>query len=257
MADANRKLKYPSTIPFDSQSDLHMWQFSLQQQEQKTLLLKALLSREERAKSERFSTALLQCRFVAARASLRVIIASYLNAEPSEIEFEYGQFCKPAIKTKGASLQFNMAHSNDLGVIAITSEKHVGIDVEHVSTVVDMDNIVAHAFSPYERSVYSAIPADLRANVFLRCWTRKEAYMKATGMGLSLPPDKFDVTLIPGEIPRLLRVEHDPDEVSRWSLSDFDLATDYIGTVAFEGTFSSLRLFTFDAEQYCCSTSAC
>lgn len=236
----------------NSQPKLDIWHFSLHQQDHSLAQLQNLLNAEEREKAGRFSTKLLQCRFVVGRASLRLILGRYLDKAPQELTFEYGEFGKPTLaeKTNPNSLQFNMSHSHDLGVIAVAHGRRVGIDIEQVRNIEDMDSIVLKTFSPLEQSVYSGIPVDEKGTAFLRCWTRKEAYLKATGMGLSLPLDNFDVTLAPGDDARLLRVEHDSNEVSRWSFSDLDFESDYIGTIAVEGKCSSQKLFAFNAEQF-------
>ncbi len=257
MAESSPELDLYAAFRMSSQPELHIWHFPLHKQDQTIVKLQNLLNHDEREKAQRFSTMLLQCRFIVGRASLRLILGRYLNEEPSELKFEYGEFGKPALKNKNdlCSLHFNMANSHDLGTIAVTNGRHVGIDVEQVRTIEDMDIIALKSFSPFERSVYSTIDPKDRTTAFLRCWTRKEAYLKATGRGLSLPLDQFDVSLAPGEEARLLRVEHDPDEVTRWTLSDVNYGSDYIGTVAVEGQCSPLRLLAFEADS--CSASAC
>ncbi len=250
MAESSPKMELPSALSIDTECGLHIWYFPLHTQDHAIVKLHGLLNLEEQEKAERFSSKLLKCRFIVGRASLRLILGRYLNEEPAELAFENGEFGKPSLRRKSDlnSLQFNMAHSHDLGTIAVANGRRVGIDIERVRTIEDMDKIVLNSFSPFERSAFAGIPAKDRTTAFLRCWTRKEAYLKATGMGLSLPLDKFDVTMAPGHEPRLLRVENNSEEVSRWSFSDLDFESDYIGTVAVEGRCSPVKLLAFDPE---------
>src|SRR5262249_6058087 len=146
-------------------------------------------------------------RFIVGRATLRAILGRYLARRPSELAFRYGEFGKPDLDVpQGAdAIRFNMAHSHGRAALAVAVGRELGIDLEQERPIHDADRIVARFFSAAECRVYAGLPDDQKPAAFFRGWTRKEAYLKATGLGLALPLDSFDVSLAPGDPPRLLR----------------------------------------------------
>ncbi len=175
----------------------------------------------------------------------------YAGREPSAIAFRYGGWGKPGLDEArdGDGLQFNLSHSGDLALLAVARGRRLGIDVEAVRPMADAGPIAARFFSPRECERFRRLPESEQLAAFFRCWTRKEAYMKATGAGMSMPLDQFDVTLSPGEPPALLRVEGLPDEPSRWSYRDLDPGPGYLAALAVEGTGWRLRGFDLAADQ--------
>jgi 4'-phosphopantetheinyl transferase len=182
-----------------------------------------LLSDQERARADRFHFAKDREAHIAAHGALRLILAKHLNCPAAEILFKEGTNGKPAV----AGLRFNLSHSANLGLVAVTSDRELGVDVEHIDPH-RADVSVAHRFfSPSEASALEALPPEQQTVAFLNCWTRKEAYLKAIGLGLSVPLDSFDVSLAPGEPARLLRGA-DP----KWQLHSFVPAPEYLGALA-------------------------
>jgi 4'-phosphopantetheinyl transferase len=132
-----------------------------------------------------------------------------------------------------------MSHSHGLALLAITEDRQIGVDVEHVRADFATEEIARHFFSHSEVESFNALAKEDQIAAFFRCWTRKEAFIKATGRGLSQPLDAFDVTLAPGVAAELLRVEE--DDASRWSMSDIDAGVDYAAALVVEGAAATIR----------------
>src|SRR5207249_8265351 len=145
-------------------------------------------------------------RFIVGRAVLRLILAGYVHELPRRLRFDYGPHGKPALAHDGKphATHFNVSHSQGLAVYAITRGKEIGIDIEYVCPARSIDAVAETAFSPWELAALQSLPPDRRQIAFFTCWTRKEAYLKARGEGLSLPLEQFDVSLAPGEPAALL-----------------------------------------------------
>jgi 4'-phosphopantetheinyl transferase len=134
-----------------------------------------------------------------------------------------------------------MSHSRDVALVAIADAKELGVDVEYIRADFATEEIARRFFSPREVEAFNALPSELRVAAFFRCWSRKEAYIKAIGRGLSQALDGFDVTLAPGIPAALLRA--DKDDASRWSLSDIDVGEEYAGALMIEGEISNIRFW--------------
>jgi 4'-phosphopantetheinyl transferase len=195
------------------------------------------LRADERQRAERYVFKKDRMHFVVARGLLRVLLGHYLRQEPQHLRFIYGPHGKPALATDpgGVDLRFNVSHSHSLALYAITRSREVGVDVERIRPKVVQEPIAERFFSPREVTVLRALPTPLQATAFFACWTRKEAYMKATGDGLTLPLDQFDVSLAPGEPAALLHTTWDPQEAARWALQDLAPAPGYRAAVAVAG----------------------
>ena len=196
----------------------------------------SLLSADERARAERFHFARDRRRFIARRAYLRLLIESYLGSAPGDVHFYYSAAGKPFLARDcgGDELSFNMSDSGELAVYAFTlseTSPTIGIDVEQIEPAVAQERISEHFFSAYEIATLRALPAAERIHGFFNCWTRKEAYLKATGDGLTLPLDQFDVSLTPGEPAELLRAAGGID-TSHWVLHELKVGCGYTAAVA-------------------------
>jgi 4'-phosphopantetheinyl transferase len=194
------------------------------------------LALDERERAGRFHFDRDRDRFIVGRGALRALLGRYLGMEPGRVAFRYGPQGKPAL-AEGAGtspLQFNLAHSQGLALLAIAEGRQIGIDVEVIRPVSEVDQLVGRFFSPRECAEFRRVAEGERLASFYRGWTRKEAYLKATGEGLATPLDQFDVTLAPGEPARLLDVAGRPSEVSRWALLDLDPGPEAIAALAVE-----------------------
>ena len=197
----------------------------------------ALLNEDEHARAARFYFARDRQRFIIARGCLRIILSRYLADEAAQIQFDYNAFGKPHLAAPYAAsgLTFNLAHSGEFALYALAYQRQVGVDIEQIRPAVAYEQLARQVFSQAEQQSLRRVPAAQRREAFFNGWTRKEAYIKAQGRGLSLPLDQFTVTLAPDEAPRLLSTAHAPAEAARWSLQAIPTAPGYVGAVAAEG----------------------
>ena len=203
-----------------SSDEVHVWRASLDQPELYVQRLAQTLSADECMRSKRFYFERDRRRFIVGRGILRMILGCYLGIEPSCLKFWYGSHGKPALAepASGRKIRFNVSHSQGVALYALTCNREVGVDLERLRSISDAERIAKRFFSSQENAVLQALPANLKHEAFFTCWTRKEAYIKARGEGLSFSLDLFDVSLVPGEPAALLHVRGYPQEVSRWSL---------------------------------------
>jgi 4'-phosphopantetheinyl transferase len=225
--------------PVLADGDLHVWQIKLDRSAEELLALRSLLSADERERAARFHFEQHGQHFTAGRGILRCILGRYLGQAPENLTFVYGLRGKPVLA--GSPLRFNLAHSGGVAVLAVTRLQELGIDVEHIREVPNWDGVTNSFFSSSEREAIQSVPPTDRLLAFFTCWTRKEAYVKATGDGIGVPLDLFDVSVIPGSQPRLLRVEDNPKETARWQFHALPLPADYIGVVCHEGPIEAVR----------------
>src|SRR5579863_6164886 len=224
---------------------IHVWHARLDREENVLRRLEATLSPEEKARADRFHFVNDRNRFVVARGLLRELLGRYLHQPPASLEFSYGQHGKPALLGRDASigLCFNLSHSAGLVVYAIAKERNLGIDVEHVQPASAGDEIAKRYFSAREVSDLRSLPPEARVEGFFHCWTRKEAYLKATGMGLQIPLDSFSVSLLPGKPVQFLSgVE------PRWQVAAYHPAEGYVAAVVYDGTPGSIKYLAVDLQ---------
>jgi 4'-phosphopantetheinyl transferase len=227
------------------QNEVHVWRTRLDIEWSWTL--DEALTLEDHTRADRFRFETDRRRFCIARASLRIILARYLKTKPNRLQIELGDYGKPYLADANVSqgLRFNLSHSNQIALMAVTRDREVGIDVEYVRPDFVTNEVANHFFSPAEIKQFRAIPAELKTASFFNGWTRKEAYIKARGEGLSCPLDQFDVSLRPDERPMLLNSRVDPNDVSRWAFQNLHAAKDYTAALAVEGQYSRLVLWDF------------
>jgi 4'-phosphopantetheinyl transferase len=220
-----------------SSGDVHVWCASLDQEALQLQNLKCTLTTDELSRAERFYFQRDREHFIVARGLLRAILSLYLETAPDQVRFSYGPRGKPALAiTSGKDrLCFNLSHAGGLALYAVAKGREVGIDLECSRPIPDAEQIAKRFFSPRENTVLQTIPSIMKQEAFFNCWTRKEAYIKATGDGLARPLDQFDVSLRPGEPAKLLSVDGDAREASRWSLRELTPAPSYLAAIAVEG----------------------
>lgn len=221
--------------------EAQVWRVDLEQPEQVVQQFRTTLEDDEIQRADRFHFERDRRAFAVSRGFLRQVLGRYLEIEPEALRFSYGPYGKPALngKHKSSSLRFNMSHSRAVCLVAVTETKEVGVDVEYIRADFASEEIARRFFSSREVEAFNALPNEHQVSAFFRCWTRKEAYIKAIGRGLSQPLDGFDVTLAPGLPAALLRA--DQDDASRWSLSDIDVGDDYAAALVVEGQLLNIR----------------
>jgi 4'-phosphopantetheinyl transferase len=222
---------------------VHIWRIGLEQPVDQERSFLDTLDLDERSRANRFHFARDRRHFIVARGFLRLVLSRYLETDAGQLRLCYGPYGKPALEGvhRNSGLRFNMSHSSGVGVYALTHGREIGVDVEHVRADFTSEEIARRYFSPFEVETLLALSPQQRVPAFFRCWTRKEAYIKATGRGLSQPLDGFDVTLAPGEPAALLRTDEDSETFARWFLYDLQVGNDYPAAVAVEGPASNIR----------------
>lgn len=223
-----------------------MWRVSLD--ESQPPKFESLLDDDERNRAARFRFQEHRNRFIVARGALRTILGGYLQAEPAALQFSYGRYGKPALAEGFAAnaVSFNLSHSGEFMLMAVTRGREVGVDTELINQEFVTSEVAEKFFSRREILSLRSRPEHLQTEAFFNCWTRKEAYIKARGEGLTLPLDQFDVSLEPSGA-SLLDNRISPGEVSRWSLQELHPAPGYCAAVAVEGFSWRLRLIDFSS----------
>ena len=243
MADPPPVWQRSPVTPALPPDEVHVWRAALDLDAPRIQDLQALLSPDERARAEQFRFPLHRQRFIAARGLLRTLLARYLKISPPALRFSYGPHGKPALADAAAvtGLRFNLAHSDGLALFAVVWNREVGVDLESLGRDRAHDQIAERFFSPNEAAALRALPVEARRKAFYDCWTRKEAYLKARGLGLSLPLDQFEVSLSSEEPVRLLATPEGPDETSYWQLQAVPAGEGFAAAVAVAGTDWRLR----------------
>ncbi len=224
--------------PALSGDEVHVWRARLDVDAAALRGLWESLSADERARADRFHFRVDREHFVAARGGLRAILGRYTGAEPRRLRFAYDAYGKPSLdglEGGGGRLRFNVSHSKGVALYAFAEGRAVGVDVEYVREDFASLDIAEHFFSRGEVAALRAVAEGERAAAFFDCWTRKEAYIKARGEGLSHPLHLFSVSLAPGQPAALLSTEGDPQEAARWSLVELFPGEGFRGALAVEG----------------------
>ena len=232
-----------------TQDEVHVWRASLRPPEAVLARLEAHLSPDERARAARFRFPQHRTAFVAGRGVQREILARYTGVTPAAVAYREGSHGKPELEgaAAGLGIRFNVSNSGDLALYALTLRREIGVDLEQLRPMPDGMDIARRFFSAPENEVFAALAEEVRDVAFFRCWTRKEAYIKAVGEGLSMPLDRFDVAFAPGEDARILCTRGNPAEAERWTMLALEPGSGYVGALAVEGGGWRPRLFDWGA----------
>jgi len=228
-----------------SHGEIHVWSSSLDCGTRSVDVWEESLSSDEKERAGRFRFARDRAEFVTARAILRFLIGAYLQIEPAKVQFAYTSFGKPRLHpTFGEqALRFNLSHSHGQAVFGFANERELGVDLERIPPDWTDLQIAQQCFSRHENEQLRNLSARQQKQAFFRCWTRKEAYIKARGDGLSFGLDQFDVSLLPGEPAALLNVRADPSELDRWSMKEVPVGPDYASALVALGQDWILKRF--------------
>jgi len=226
-------------------AEVHLWQATLD--DRLAGGLRYLLSADEISRADRLHFAQDRIQFIAARGLLRTLLQAYLGINSDELQFAYAEKGKPSLKeTQQSAINFNLAHSQSMAIYAFACDREVGVDLEYVREDLAAERIAERFFSSRESEMLKSLPAELRKEAFFNCWTRKEAYIKARGEGLSMALDEFDVSLGPGEPAFLLRNHKEPAEVTRWRMRSVPVPSGYVASLVVEGDDWRIKSFALD-----------
>lgn len=210
--------------------DVDLWIWPLNQPADRHAALRAHLSADEALRASRFLRQTDRLHFEAARGRMREILAEVTSIPPASLQLGTGPHGKPFLE---GGPEFNLSHSAGWAALAVTADTPVGIDIEKLR---DMERDVARRFfSPAEVTALETLDPDSWQDGFFRCWTRKEAVVKALGTGLTTPLDAFDVTLRPGQEARVRGMRIGGHSAADWTLTHLDLAADFVGAIALRG----------------------
>lgn len=228
-------------------NQIHVWRLSLGLSEHQRANILAILSADEIERAGRFHFEKDQNRFIAARGLLRQILGLYLGEKPQRLQFEYTDFGKPVFGTNSdyKGLHFNLSHSANFALCAITQSREVGIDIERIRSEISVDQIVRRFFSPSEIRSIEMLHEEKRNQLFFQYWTRKEAFLKATGKGLSFPMEQCDVSLMSGVTFSPVIFQDEKSESSDWHVQDLFPAEGYAAAIAVEGSDCDLSCFHY------------
>ncbi len=218
-----------------SNKDIHVWRADLNLLPEQIEALATILSPDESDRARRFHFEKDRNRFIAARGILRLLLATYLNLSPSQLEFAYGDRGKPSLSvdTPG-NLSFNLSHSQGLALYAITRTSFIGIDIEYLRPLSDALQLAKRFFSPREYQAIAQLSPPEQQRAFFRAWTAKEAYLKATGSGLSGGLEKVEISTQSEDAFKLLSIDGDGRLASFWSLYSVKIHPDYLAALAIQ-----------------------
>jgi 4'-phosphopantetheinyl transferase len=220
------------------EDEVHVRIASLDRPQAEQSYFESILAEDEIDRANRFHFHKDRQRFVAGRGLLRMILSSYVGVASGEILFTYGSRGKPGLQRQVGrpAIQFNLAHSHGTAIYAVTQDRSVGVDIESIQADFPVEDVARNFFSVAELAALQALPHTSRTEAFFKCWTRKEAFVKALGDGLSCPLRDFDVSLMPGEPARLLNVGWAPEEASRWCIKDINAVPGFSAAMVFSGS---------------------
>jgi len=232
--DSTFRIKSPLALAKD---EVQLWRVDLEAVGPDEGRWQKVLSPDESKRASRFHFARDRQRYVASRALLRKILAAYLATDPEGLSFSYSRREKPSLGAAHAEsdITFNISHSGDVALLAFTRRREIGVDVERLRRDFELDSIARRFFSTNEQKELAALPSEERFEAFFRCWTRKEAYIKATGEGLSLPLHQFDVSIRNGDRDALLATRPDASEAALWSLQEVSGGPGYVAALCVRG----------------------
>ena len=252
--------------PALAEGEVHLWRAWLVGSDEFLARLRGRLDAEERGRVDRFIFPEHRRRFLIARVVLRDVLARYAGRAPEELAFEtapggkpfldersgpfdgFGALTAGRLRASGPRVRFNMTHSADLMLLAVTARRELGVDVEQVRDRVACDRLAERYFAPQEAAELCLLPEGERRAAFFRCWTRKEAYIKALGKGLALPLRSFCVPVRPDAPMRVTSAE-EPGGIASWTLHNLEPAEGFVGAMVADGPVTALRRYEWKDEE--------
>jgi 4'-phosphopantetheinyl transferase len=219
------------------EDEVHLWHVDLAAVATSEQRWQQILAEDERARAARFFSSKDRQYYTATRALLRTILGGYVASEPAELAFRYSERGKPSLIPghSGPLVEFNVSHSGTRAMLAFARGRALGVDVEQIREDFDHEALAQRFFSSHEQSELAALASSDSYHGFFRCWTRKEAYIKATGTGLSHPLHQFDVSLKAADEDALLATRPDGAEAALWSLQEVPAGDGYVAALCVRG----------------------
>jgi 4'-phosphopantetheinyl transferase len=217
--------------------EIHLWRASLDPPGELVAALRRVLSPDERERVRRLRSSRNRRRVAVSRGLLRRLLAGYAGVAAHELRFSYGPWGKPALAPlpRGMDLRFNVAHSAELIVVAITRARPVGVDVERIRPLRNLERLARRHLSSREWAAFRRVPEARRTEAFFDFWTREEAFCKAMGRGLPLRPQRIEMARVSGRPASVPAVDAAAEEASAWCLRHFEPAPGYVGALAVRG----------------------
>ena len=228
--------KPPKLLSIET-DQVHIWRIWLDPQQLDYTKFSHLLSEDEANKANRYHFEADRIRYTVMRATVRIILGNYLGVAPGDLLIAYSLYGKPYLSNARMhkDISFNISHAGDLGLLAVAISRLIGVDLELVRQVTLMESIARRFFAPEEVEQLLSLPASLQAKAFFTCWTRKEAFVKAQGEGLSIPFNQFTVSFYPDDTPQIINIRNDPGMLGSWSMFHLNPGENYVGTLVVEG----------------------
>jgi len=225
------------------QDSVHVWVGDTSLASDDLSSLERELAGDERERARRFRFPRDRRTYVAAHWLVRRVLSRYINVAPDALQFAANPYGKPTLPA-WQDLRFNLSHSDDLVIVAVMRSREVGVDVERIRPELATRGIARRFFAPAEVAALDRLEGTDFVHAFFACWTRKEAYVKAVGLGLSLDLNTFAVSVAPAEPARLLSADGGPCEVAQWGLHSLELSPRYAAALAVKGREVSPAIFS-------------
>lgn len=258
MSPSAQHLKYSEVswktvdvFPSISLGSVHLWRSNLTVCPSKLSLFWNVLSQDEKNRAYRFRFEKDRMHFIVARGTLRILLGKYLGKTAQSLRFTYSKYNKPMLENE-QDLQFNISHAAGIGLFSFTPKSDIGVDLERVNESIEVQKLAGRFFSENEVQTIFALPMKLQAKAFFYAWTRKEAFIKGHGEGLSLPLDQFEVSILESDIVELKSIAWSPNEANQWSLYSFEPQGNIMGALAVKGEVK--ELVYLDGNNYIATT---
>jgi 4'-phosphopantetheinyl transferase len=235
----------PNQIPHLTLNQVHIWKVDVLSHAERRMDYTSLLSKDELERANKFRFEKDRLTYITARGVLREMISKYIDKRPSEITFLYNAQSKPYI-ISDIDLEFNVSHSGHMILLAFTISHPLGVDIEYNKREIELPMIARSFFAQSETDDLLSLSQNEQLSAFYNCWTRKEAFIKAKGGGLSIPLDQFEVSLLPKDRPELKVIRWDQEDVQNWRMQSLRYGTDYTGAVIVHNPAAEFQYFDWD-----------
>jgi 4'-phosphopantetheinyl transferase len=230
------------------ESEIHVWWFVLDQPQHFVDSYYRILKQDEKKRILNFKTELLRNRHTVSRGVLKILISKYLDADPEKVEFMYSEQGKPFLSSpkNKTNLQFNMSHSNRLGICAFTKDNAVGVDVERIRELPNLEDMTEICMSEFEKRWFSKLPPATKNEMFYKVWTVKEAFIKAIGAGFSFPLVNVEVKIYGNNKCEFHRIKDESGSFGKWRVFTFVPEPNFTASLVTEADNSKIKRFYWE-----------